>query len=477
MESSVPVGMWSATAGVAARAPSLADIRRGSFGSNGWEEGQRRTSTASANVRPQLDSPNPSHSSPIRGYKSPPISPLPEGKVRETRAEDEDDGFPDIIFGRGEMSDQSFVRGAKKTTPIPTQEAEREPIPTYNISDPDFDDLDDLDPRPKRRSKDVKAMLGGEPPRSSSSSSPITTQESSKPVPDASGVYPNGYSFPPKRTWTQATIIGLKAFWKFTLTPLGFFIVLYGLNVVAWGGMLFLLLCNAAPQMCYPEHLHGVKDCNDIDSPRRIWVEIDSQVVNALFCVTGFGLIPWRFRDWYYLIQWRVMKKQEALRKLAGIHNSWFRLSGSEQLPSHPDIVLDESDPALPLPPKKIPPAPLTGARAPPTSLWKLDYVILLFVANTFLQAVLSGFMWGLNRYDRPSWSTGLFVALASIVAAMAGIMQFQEGKKIKKVEGVPVDEAEKSVDVEKDGVRKGEKTKEGTNVEERIGRVGAVFG
>ena len=229
--------------------------------------------------------------------------------------------------------------------------------------------------------------------------------------------------------------------------------------------------------MCYPEHLHGVKDCNDIDSPRRIWVEIDSQVVNALFCVTGFGLIPWRFRDWYYLIQWRVMKKQEALRKLAGIHNSWFRLSGSEQLPSHPDIVLDESDPALPLPPKKIPPAPLTGARAPPTSLWKLDYVILLFVANTFLQAVLSGFMWGLNRYDRPSWSTGLFVALASIVAAMAGIMQFQEGKKIKKVEGVPVDEAEKSVDVEKDGVRKGEKTKEGTNVEERIGRVGAVFG
>ena len=53
---------------------------------------------------------------------------------------------------------------------------------------------------------------------------------------------------------------------------------------------------------------------------------------------------------------------------------------------------------------------------------------------NTFLQAVLSGFMWGLNRYKRPSWSTGLFVALACIVAACGGIMSFVEGKKVKSI-------------------------------------------
>lgn len=58
---------------------------------------------------------------------------------------------------------------------------------------------------------------------------------------------------------------------------------------------------------------------------------------------------------------------------------------------------------------------------------------------NTFLQTVLSGFMWGLNRYDRPSWSTGLFVGLAFIAAGMGGLMVFQEGKKVKKVEGVEV--------------------------------------
>ena len=95
--------------------------------------------------------------------------------------------------------------------------------------------------------------------------------------------YANGYVPPPKLPWTQSFMIGLKSFWKWFLTPAGFLITLYSLNVVAWGGMLFLLLCNAAPAMCVPT-------CNDIDSPRRKWIEVDSQILNALFCVTGFGL-------------------------------------------------------------------------------------------------------------------------------------------------------------------------------------------
>ncbi|TDZ39907.1 hypothetical protein CTRI78_v010449 [Colletotrichum trifolii] len=93
--------------------------------------------------------------------------------------------------------------------------------------------------------------------------------------------YENGYHFPPAHSWKESTRIGGKAFWSYTCTPIGFLVVLYGFNVVAWGGMLFLLLCNAAPAMCYPA-------CNAINSPRRKWVEWDSQILNALFCVTGF---------------------------------------------------------------------------------------------------------------------------------------------------------------------------------------------
>lgn len=48
--------------------------------------------------------------------------------------------------------------------------------------------------------------------------------------------------------------------------------------------------------------------------------------------------------------------------------------------------------------------------------------------------------MWGMNRFDRPSWSTGLFIALACIVSGIGGILSFTEGRKIKKIEGVQPD-------------------------------------
>jgi hypothetical protein len=251
--------------------------------------------------------------------------------------------------------------------------------------------------------------------------------------------FDNGYHFPPAYSALENTKFGVLSLWHYFLTPLGFFVVIYGLNVVAWGGMLFLLLCNASPAMCYG-------GCDYIDSPRRIWVEIDSQILNALFCVTGFGLIPWRFRDLYYLLQYRIQKKEEGLRRLAGIHRSWFRLPRSSDLPvqlgpDNADQPEWSQSSEVPFPASKIPDAPRTGTRAPATKMWKLDFVIWSMVINTFLQACLSGCMWGLNRYNRPGWTTGFLVALACIVAAMGGIMMFIEGKNVKSIEGVPLSE------------------------------------
>jgi hypothetical protein len=215
-------------------------------------------------------------------------------------------------------------------------------------------------------------------------------------------------------------------------------------------------------------------NCNDINSPRRIWIEIDSQILNALFCVTGFGLAPWRFRDLYYLLRWRLTSSKSgrenklyALRKLAGIHKGWFRLPGSETLDTmsawdyltslekssntnssvEADIEANatsgllaepENDVRIPLPVSKKPDDPPTTVRAPPTSPWKLDFFIWCMVWNTFLQCCLCGFMWGMDRYARPPWSTGLFVALACIIAGIGGIVSYIEGRRIKKIEGVP---------------------------------------
>jgi len=258
--------------------------------------------------------------------------------------------------------------------------------------------------------------------------------------------FDNGYHFPPSYPKGEAFKHGMMAFLRYSITPVGFCVVLYGLNVVAWGGMLFLLLCNAAPAMCYP-------DCNDINSPRRKWVEYDSQVLTALFSLTGFGLAPWRFRDLYYLMKYRVKGQQDGLRRLAGIHRDWFRMPGSQELPVDvgPANIEEQiragnvQEAVVPVPVSKIPEAPLTGVRAPATKVWKMDFMVWMMVWNTLFQCVLSGVMWGMNRFNRPSWSTGLFVALGCIVAAVGGIVMFVEGKRVKSIEGVPLTDRDRA--------------------------------
>lgn len=68
---------------------------------------------------------------------------------------------------------------------------------------------------------------------------------SSASQPPAAAPFSNGYHFPPRHSFGQSTKLGARAFWNYSLTPVGFCVTIYGLNVVAWGGMLFLLLCNA----------------------------------------------------------------------------------------------------------------------------------------------------------------------------------------------------------------------------------------
>ena len=510
LESSPPSGMWSATGQTLAQAPTPLEIRRGSFSHDGWdghiqrrhstvsEESIRRLSrTSSAQTPLSLTrsgtNPMDTHAEEeeglprlVEGEKmSPkPFAPRPKKGEQATldKENDEDDPFSKFI-GRGSIDDQSYVpkvKGTSKTTTtLKRRSADPYVIPDDDEEDEEVDPLDETHAKSRPLPKKFQDPAGEAVPAPGIASEKLGIATTSSPResalsdekeqgPNEDGVYPNGYKFPPKHTWGEATVIGLKAFWKFTITPFGFLVVIYGLNVVAWGGMLFLLLIGGGSEfMCYPPGSHGVKECNNINSPRRIWIEIDSQILNALFCVTGFGLIPWRFRDFYYLLQYRLRHKEDALRRLAGIHRSWYRLPGSHDLPTNPTahITHPDTNTAIPIPPTKIPDNPLTGFRAPATKMWKMDYVVWAFVINTFLQAVLSGFMWGFNRYKRPSWSTGTFVALACIVAGLGGLMQFQEGKRIKAVEGVAVDEAEMLRDVEtgvvdNEGSREGEEGK-----------------
>ncbi|EDU46404.1 conserved hypothetical protein [Pyrenophora tritici-repentis Pt-1C-BFP] len=380
IEANPPPGMWAATGTTAARAPSISDIRRGSFGSTGWcEETQRRRAGS-----------------------------------RTSQGEDSTNV---------ELAERSSAQRRTSSGNV----LDGEPFPA--LAEEDTREAAGYDGQ-----KD--SLTSGMRSNHSSETVGEHLDNAQQPKRTASGHYANGYIPPPKLPWKQSFAIGFQGFFKWFLTPSGFLITLYGLNVVAWGGMLFLLLCNAAPAMCTPT-------CDDINSPRRKWIEYDSQILNALFCVTGFGLAPWRFRDLYWWAWWRIggaKRTETGIRRLAGIHRGWFRLPGSDELPDEANAtVVDPEDPAVPIPVKAIPDPPPTAIRAPPTKSWKMDFVIWMNVCNTFCQVLLCFYMWHYNRIDRPSWATGLFVAIGCIVAAAAGILMWHEGKNVKKVEGVPV--------------------------------------
>ncbi|KAH6677836.1 hypothetical protein F5X68DRAFT_213304 [Plectosphaerella plurivora] len=222
------------------------------------------------------------------------------------------------------------------------------------------------------------------------------------------------YQSQEKASWGVTINNGLKAFWKFFITPSGFIITIYCLNIVAWGAMLFFLLLKAAPAM-------NVPTADAPNSPRKIWLEISSQILNALFCVTGFGLAPWRFRDLYWFHRGAHLHHAPSMRRLALQNRGWFR---------PPAWSVDDAE--------KVP-TTFTGEVAPPTAMWKLGFTIWMMVLNTFIQAVLCYFMWGYNRFDRPGWATGTFIGLGCGVAMFAGIMSWWEGRKVKKIEGPEV--------------------------------------
>lgn len=406
-----PLGMWAASGSTIATAPTIADIRRGTFHHDeGWnhekvlDHHRRRASTTSSGAQSQVSRKGSGFS-------------FGKNKRTGTNLSQLDGGISSVKEHHEEIheTEKKHGHGHKHEHKIGSHEE-------ATVVAPGFD-----------------------------------------------------YTPPPKLPWTLSFRIGAISFWKWFLTPLGFCITIYGLNVVAWGGMLFLLLLNAAPDMCTP-------DCNDLYSPRRVWIEVDSQILNALFCVTGFGLIPWRFRDLYWLLKYRGIftrnkeSRIKGLRMLGGIHRSWFRLAGSEKWQVEGDALQDEHSPSVPLPLEKKLSAPLTGIRAPPTATWRMDFVVWMNVWNTFLQACLCGFMWGMNRFDRPSWSTGLFVALACIVAGLGGIMMGIEGKKVKKVEGVPPRSAEVLKHIEKNVISDPELLERRKRPVEQLAGAGAIL-
>lgn len=108
----------------------------------------------------------------------------------------------------------------------------------------------------------------------------------------------------------------------------------------------------------------------------------------GLFCVIVFGLVLWRFRDWYYLLKYRIMGDFDGFKRLVGIYRSWFRLKGLEELVVDVGLenifegVLRE---VILMFEKNIFNVLLMGMRVFVMVVWKLDFVIWFMVMNIFV--------------------------------------------------------------------------------------------
>jgi hypothetical protein len=158
---------------------------------------------------------------------------------------------------------------------------------------------------------------------------------------------------------------------------------------------------------------------------KGVWIELDSQILNGLFCLTSWGLAPWRIRDTYWLLMWRFgsgKTSRDSINHLAKRSASWYRMQDSDvEAQSCDELALRET---------------LTGKFAQPTKAWKMDFVVINMMLNSLFQIGMATFMWHYNRHTRPGFGVGLFIGLGCFSSLLAGTMSWWEGRKVKLIEG-----------------------------------------
>ncbi|CAG7848713.1 SubName: Full=Related to ahmp1 protein {ECO:0000313/EMBL:CCA69063.1} [Serendipita indica DSM 11827] len=231
-----------------------------------------------------------------------------------------------------------------------------------------------------------------------------------------------------KRDKLRRTLEGL---WAYLKTPIGIVTALYGFAVVFWGAAIVLFLGKLIN--LHNPYLQG------------FWVEISSQVVNALFTVQGVGFLPWRIMDtynilWiYYFYRLDRRLRSEAKFPPVGDRNDI------------PDPLIDSEHVQM-LTDKQLERLRHYQVRFMKSQTWyrphgtdthrafSINYAlaICLFVdGNSVFQIILCGCMWGLDRFQRPPWTTGSLIPLSFLCGIAAAVLIWKGGERSKKTEEV----------------------------------------
>jgi len=219
----------------------------------------------------------------------------------------------------------------------------------------------------------------------------------------------------------------LKGLWQFLKTPTGIITGIYGFLVAFWGAAIVLFLLKWI-------NVHNTQT-------QKFWIEISSQVENALFTLTGVGLIPWRVMDTYRIAQiWNLQRISRNLRKEKGLPplENEHDLPDPDLDPNFTHVLTDKQQKILRVCQKRFMksqtwyrPHATDTHRAFPINTALL--ICLLVDGNSIFQIILCGTMWGFDRYDRPPWTTGILIPLSFLCGIGAGVFITRGGNKTKK--------------------------------------------
>ncbi|KAG6821618.1 hypothetical protein H0H93_000127 [Arthromyces matolae] len=191
------------------------------------------------------------------------------------------------------------------------------------------------------------------------------------------------------------------------------------------------------------------------------WIEVSSQVVNGLFTITGVGLIPFRALDTYRIFWiWHYKRKTRRLRLKAGLP----LLYDEDDLPdpkydsNYVRVLTETEEKFLYRQQRKFrysqtwyrPHGTITHRAFPIkyvgpalgenfSSIFLHDRSLALIIcllndANSCFQVILCGTMWGLDRFQRPAWSTGILIPCGFISGIAAAFFIWRGGQKTKRV-------------------------------------------
>ncbi|KAF7292416.1 hypothetical protein HMN09_01225700 [Mycena chlorophos] len=223
----------------------------------------------------------------------------------------------------------------------------------------------------------------------------------------------------------------LKGVWAFLKTPLGVLAGIYGFCVVFWGAAIIFFLAKFI-------NLHN-------ENTQGFWVEVSSQVVNGLFTVTGLGLIPSRVLDTYRVFWiWYYKRRTRRLRAKAGLPTLFDEddLPDPAYDPNYVHVLTDKEQKFLHRQQVKFA-KHQTWYRAHGTETHRafpINTALLICClndGNSIFQIMLCGTMWGLNRFQRPAWSTGCLIPASFLCGIFAAVFIAVGSSKTKRIDKV----------------------------------------